>query len=84
MACGTPVLVFEGTALPEVIKAPLGGLAVNSKDSHSYAKTLKKLLEDDQLRGKLSKQARYIAETEYSQDKYVQGHIELYKSIVKN
>lgn len=84
MACGTPVLVFEGTALPEVIKAPLGGLAVTSKDSHSYAKTLKKLLEDDQLRGKLSKQARYIAETEYSQDKYVQGHIELYKSIVKN
>ncbi len=84
MACGTPVLVFEGTALPEVIKAPLGGFAVPSKNIHSYALALKKLMDDDQLRMKLGKQARYIVETEYSQEKYVQNHLELYKKIIIN
>lgn len=84
MACGTPVLVFEGTALPEVIKAPLGGFAVPSKNIHLYALTLKKLMNDNQLRIKLGKQARYIAETEYSQEKYFQNHLELYKKIIIN
>ena len=83
MACGTPVIVFEGTALPDVIKAPLGGLAVPAKDSRALAEAVKQLLENDELRFKLGKQARQIAEREYSFSQYVNRHISLYDKAIE-
>jgi glycosyltransferase involved in cell wall biosynthesis len=83
MACGTPVIVFEGTALPDVIKAPLGGLAVPAKDSRALAVAIKQLLENDELRCKLGKQARQIAEREYSFSQYVKRHISLYDKAIE-
>lgn len=82
MACGTPVIVFEGTSLPSVIKAPFGGIVVPTKDSNSLANSIKLLLEDKNLREKLSDQARQIAESDYSFPKYVQSHIDLYKKVI--
>ena len=83
MACGTPVIVFEGTALPDVIKAPLGGLAVPAKDNRALAEAIKQLLENDELRCKLGKQARQIAEREYSFSQYVKRHISLYDKAIE-
>ena len=83
MACGTPVIVFEGTALPDVIKAPLGGVAVPAKDSRALAEAIKQLLENDEFRCKLAKQARQIAEREYSFSQYVQRHINLYDEVIE-
>jgi glycosyltransferase involved in cell wall biosynthesis len=40
MACGTPVIVFEGTALPETINAPECGIAVPYKDSEALARAI--------------------------------------------
>lgn len=83
MACGTPVIVFEGTALPGVIKSPLGGLAVPAMDSVALAGAIKLLLEDDDLRSDLGKQARQIAEREYAFPLYVQRHITLYEEVIE-
>jgi Glycosyltransferase len=83
MACGTPVIVFEGTALPSVIQSPKGGLTVPSKDSKSLAYTIEKLLEDEQLRAKMGESARQLAESEYKLDVYVNKHILLYKEVIK-
>lgn len=83
MACGTPVIVFEGTALPSVIKAPHGGIAVPTKDSIALANAIKLLLEDNELRKKLSEQARLIAESDYTFTNYVQSHINLYKKVIE-
>jgi glycosyltransferase involved in cell wall biosynthesis len=83
MACGTPVIVFEGTALPDVIKSPLGGLAVPAMDSVALAGAIKLLLEDDDLRSKLGWQARKIAEREYAFPLYVQRHISLYEEVIE-
>lgn len=83
MACGTPVIVFEGTALPDVIKSPLGGLAVPARDSVALAGAIKQLLENDYLRNELGRQARQIAEREYSFPLYVQRHINLYEEVIK-
>lgn len=82
MACGTPVIVFEGTSLPDVIKAPLGGLAVPNKDSTALAKAIKQLMEDDQMRTKIGMQARLIAEREYSTSLYIERHVSLYKEVI--
>jgi len=83
MACGIPVVVFEGTALPDIIKAPHGGLAVPIRDSVALAGAIKQLLEDDDLRDKLGKQARQIAEREYSLPSYVQRHLSLYEEVIE-
>jgi glycosyltransferase involved in cell wall biosynthesis len=83
MACGTPVITFDGTSLPEVIKTPHGGLAVPAKDSVALAGAIQKLLEDDNLRDKLGKQARQIAEQEYTLPVYVQRHLSLYEDAIE-
>jgi glycosyltransferase involved in cell wall biosynthesis len=83
MASGTPVVVFEGTALPDVIKAPQGGLAVPAKDSVALAAAIQRLLEDDDLRNKLGQQARQIVEEEYTFPLYVQRHVSVYEDAIE-
>lgn len=84
MACGTPVIVFEGTALSSIIKAPQGGLTVPSKDSLGLAKAIFYLLDNDNLRTNMGIKAREIVENEYSDDLYVKSHISLYKQVIAN
>ena len=83
MACGVPVVVFEGTALPEVIRSPRGGLAVPSKDSVALAEAVRRLLDNDNLRSELGRNARQIAEDEYAFSMCVQRHISLYKQVIQ-
>lgn len=84
MACGTPVIVFDGTALPEVIHEPLGGLVVPSMNFTELAKVISLLLGDNELRRKIGRQGRQIAEQEYSLKLYIERHIKLYTKIIDN
>lgn len=84
MASGTPVIVFEGTSLPDVIKAPFGGVAVKAKNSKKLAEAIEQLMENDELRIRLSKQARLIVENEYAFPLYVNRHISLYEDVIKS
>jgi len=83
MACGTPVVVCEGTSLPDVIKAPQSGLVVPPRDSVALAGAIKQLLEDDSLRDRLGRQARQIAEREYALPLYLQRHLNLYEEVIE-
>ena len=83
MACGTPVIVCEGTALPSVIHAPEGGLSVPAKDTAALVDAIKLLLEDEKLRKKISYQARQIVEENYSYELYIKRHLELYKNVIE-
>jgi glycosyltransferase involved in cell wall biosynthesis len=82
MACGTPVIVCEGTALPDVIKAPKGGMVIPARDSVALARAIQLLLEDHELNKSLGMQARQVAESEYSLLKYVQCHIKVYEEVI--
>jgi glycosyltransferase involved in cell wall biosynthesis len=82
MACGTPVIVFEGTSLPDIIRAPRGGLAVPAKNAAALAEAMKRLLENDDLRNEIGGQARRLAESEYAFPRYVQRHISLYEEVL--
>jgi len=83
MACGTPVIVCEGTALPEVIKAPRGGLAVPAKNSEALATAISRLLGDENMRIKMGQQGRRISEEEYSFPLYVERHVQMYKDVTE-
>jgi len=63
MACGKPVIVFEGTSLPEVTFAPDVGIAVPMRDVSALKDAVISLVEnvDDRLRR--GRKAREIAET---------------------
>ena len=82
MACGTPVIVFEGTALPGVIKAPDGGFVVPSMDSLALASLFKKILPDPELLKTASASARIVAEKHYDYSSYLTQHIKLYHSLL--
>jgi glycosyltransferase involved in cell wall biosynthesis len=84
MACGLPVIVFEGSALPSVIKAPTGGIAVPVKNSKALAEAITLLLNDEKLRSKIGKQARALVESHYSDSLYVEKHVEVYKTVIDN
>lgn len=52
MACGTPVIASNTTAIPEVVAG--AGLLVDPNDARAVTNTLRRVLEDDSLAGELS------------------------------
>jgi glycosyltransferase involved in cell wall biosynthesis len=83
MACGVPVIVFNDTALPEVIQAPEGGLSVPARDSSALAKAMQVFLDDPERRNAVSLSARALCEREYSFDLYLSRHLSLYEETYK-
>lgn len=81
MACGTPVIVFSETALPDTIHAPRGGLAVPYKDHIALKDAIQNLLLDRSSYDGLVHEGLRIAQQEYSLDVYVQRHMALYESL---
>lgn len=81
MACGTPVIVFEGTSLPDVIHAPKAGIAVPYKDYRALAEVLADLLSRPAKLRTLSENALSLVREEYTIDLYVKRHIDLYETL---
>jgi len=82
MACGTPVIVFEGTSLPSVIRAPHGGIAVPYQDHEALAGAIKLVLQDRDFHQSLVENGLKIVQDEYTLDRYVKRHLELYESLM--
>lgn len=81
MASSKPIIVFEGTALPDVVHAPNIGIAVPLKDSKSLAKSIKRLMNHPEEARKRGALGRACAEREYQFKDYVTRHIELYQEL---
>lgn len=81
MACGKPVIVFEGTSLPEVTFAPQCGLAVPMRDVAALAAAVEHLANDDVDRLARGRQARALAEQYYSAELYADRLATLYKTV---
>ncbi len=82
MSCGLPVIVFDGTALTSIIKAPIGGISVPSKNSMALSKAIENLLINEKERLKIGVQARALVKAEYSNHLYVNKHLEVYQTII--
>ncbi len=82
MACGTPPLVFEGTALPGVIQAPRAGLAVPSCDSAALARAIQTLWSDEELYADLVQNGLELVASDYTLDLYVERHLQLYQILL--
>ena len=82
MACATPVIVCDGSALPEVVMAPQGGVVVNQGDPEALAVALRDVLASTEARRTLGERAAVLAREHYSAETYIDRHIALYEGLL--
>jgi glycosyltransferase involved in cell wall biosynthesis len=82
MACGTPMVSFNVGGVPELVRPGLTGYLAEPEDPDSLVKGIVQLLEDDNLRNKMSESCRSIALAEYPLEKQARSYIKLYESIL--
>jgi len=84
MACGTPVVVFQSTSLSEVVDSPHAGLAVPYKDSGALANAIQTVLQESVLRQTLIDNGLKLVAREYTLERYLKRHLELYETLLSN
>ena len=62
MACGKPVIVFDGTSLPDITNTPRVGLPVPNSDVDALASAIRRLIENKQERFERGIAGRALAE----------------------
>jgi glycosyltransferase involved in cell wall biosynthesis len=82
MACGKPVIVFEGTSLPEVTFAPTGGIAVPYGDTNALRFALERLIDNPLERQLLGQNALNLARQHYGMHSHVDRLVELYQEVI--
>lgn len=82
MACGTPVIAFDCTAVPEVVRHQQTGYLARAKDVDDLVRGLCWLLDDDELRAQLGRQGRQLVEREYTLEQQARCYVELYEEVI--
>jgi glycosyltransferase involved in cell wall biosynthesis len=82
LACGTPVLAFDGTALEDLLAETGGGEVVAWRDTAALAAALARLMSDGARRASLAEAGRAAVMREYTFDRYVNEHAELYTELI--
>lgn len=82
MACSTPVIVFENTALPGVTFAPDVGLSVENKNSTALSEAIAHLIDSPKEREKRGIESRKKAELHYNEKKHVESIVKIYQDLL--
>lgn len=82
-ASGRPIVTCNSIGCKDVVDDGVNGFLVPVRDSDALADKLRILIEDKGLRIKMGKAAREKAEREFSLDKVVQKHLEIYQSLIE-
>jgi glycosyltransferase involved in cell wall biosynthesis len=80
MACARPVIVFEGTSLPEVTFAPSVGISVPMGDAAALSAAILRLATDADERVGRGERSRRLAERHYDVKLHAKRLAELYRS----
>ncbi|MDJ0744590.1 MAG: glycosyltransferase family 4 protein [Xenococcaceae cyanobacterium MO_167.B27] len=78
MACGTPMVSFKVGGVSDLVRHGITGYLAQPEDYQDFSKGIQELLEDTNLREKMSQNCRNIAIQEYSIELQAQRYIELY------
>jgi glycosyltransferase involved in cell wall biosynthesis len=82
MACGIPVIAFEGTSLPEVIFAPAGGVCVPMKDSDALYASIDRLLKNPEKRKAIGDEAFRLSRIHYNFEDHAKKILALYEEVI--
>lgn len=80
MACGTPVVAFANSSIPEVVGH--GGVLVTDGDVEAMAAAVERLIRDPHAKSELSERALEQAAT-FRQEDEIAGYAQLLRSVVR-
>lgn len=81
MACGKPIISFEGTSLPEVTFAPDVGVSVPMGDTEALLRALQRLIDLPEERLERGRKGRLIAEKHYDAETQADRLAEIYRMV---
>lgn len=84
MACGTPMVSFKVGGVPDLIRPGITGYLATPEDAEDLCNGIVQLLDDRNLRDRMSQQCRAIAVEEYSLELQAQRYIQLYSQVLEN
>lgn len=82
MSCGKPVIVFEGTSLPDVTFAPHSGISVPMRDSEALSQAIHYLLTNEAERNARSAEAYRLSRLHYNFNDHAQHILTLYQDVI--
>jgi glycosyltransferase involved in cell wall biosynthesis len=82
LSCGTPVVAFDCTGLPDFVLHEQTGFLAQPFDTQGFAYGLTKLLNDSGLRARLSASARETASDKWSYQSIGRAHRELFDFLI--
>ena len=83
MACGTPIIAYNGTATPELVgRDESCGFLVDKNDAESYYKKILEIQKRDTK--SLGEAARKRAEKMFSKERNIQQYLDIYQKLLKN
>lgn len=83
MACGLPIVASKIGGVPDIVKDGENGLLVPPRDSEALADAIIYLLENEDVRRKMSKRGREMVKN-YSWDKIAEQYEEVYEEVLGN
>lgn len=79
-ACGRAVVTTDVPGCRDAIEPNVTGLLCNVRDVKSLAEQIEKLILDKELRNRMGKAGRKLAENEFDIQKVVEKHFEIYEN----
>jgi len=80
-ACGRAVITTDMPGCRDAIESDISGILVPARDAKKLAGAIERLITDAALRQQMGRQGRILAEREFSIDKVVLAHLEIYNEL---
>lgn len=84
LACGTPTVSFDVGGVPEAVRHNTSGYLATYADATDLARGINNLLDDKDLRNRMGRHGRGIAEAEYSVELQARRYAALYKRALES
>jgi glycosyltransferase involved in cell wall biosynthesis len=82
LACGTPVVAFDGGGPTDMVRPGVTGWLAKCGDAGALRGAIVSALSDDAMRAKMSENARRVAVEEYSLETQAAAYVRLYERLI--
>lgn len=83
-SCETPVVAFNNSAIPELVKHMENGYLAKHRDANDMLNGITTLLDNPELLEKAGKKARSLVVNNFTIDIMINNYIELYREVLDN
>ena len=81
MSCGTPVVAFNSTAVPEIVRHLKTGYLAEHKNINDFVAGIKELLKNHEFRTTAGIKSRELIESTFTLDKMINNYANLYHEV---